>query len=86
MEELLKSVYAQAGAFGLLAISGWLMWWFERTERVKIQAKRDELLEIVLKFMSEQKDMIEKISDGLAFQSLLRDEFNKYRDRYERDR
>lgn len=81
MEELIKSVYTQAGALGLLAISGWLLWWFERKERLKIQQKRDDLLETILNFMHEQKDTIEKISEGLAVQDLIRNELGKYRDK-----
>lgn len=84
MEELLKSVWAQAGAIGLLAISGWVVYYFERLERLKVQAKRDILLEQLLGFMHEQKDTIEKVAEGLAVQKLLTDEFTKIRDRNER--
>lgn len=81
MEELIKSAYSQGGALGLLAISGWVLWWFERKERLAIQAKRDALLETILNFMNEQKDIIEKISEGLAVQELIKNELSKYRDR-----
>lgn len=84
MEQLLNSVWAQAGAIGLLAASGWIVYYFERIERLKVQAKRDILLEQLLAFMNEQKDTIEKIANGLAVQELLREEFSKYRDRNER--
>ena len=86
MEELLKSVWAQAGAIGLLAASGWLSWWLERQERLKVQAKRDILLEQILTFMHEQRDTLEKVAEGLAVQKLFTDEFTKYRDRNERTR
>ena len=81
MDELIKSIYTQAGALGLLAASGWILWWFERKERLKVQQKRDELLETILTFMHDQKDSIEKISEGLAVQDLIRSEMSKYRDR-----
>lgn len=81
MEELIKSIYTQGGALGLLAASGWILWWFERKERLSIQQKRDALLETILNFMHEQKDIIEKISEGLAVQELIKNEFGKYRDR-----
>lgn len=84
MQELLNSVWAQAGAIGLLAASGWIVYYLERLERLKVQAKRDILLEQLLTFMHEQKDTIEKVAEGLAVQELIRDEFNKNRDRHER--
>jgi hypothetical protein len=85
MEELLKSVWAQAGAIGLLAASGWLTWWLERQERLKVQAKRDILLEQILAFMHEQRETLDKVAEGLAVQKLLNDEFTRYRDRNDRN-
>ena len=32
MEDLLKSIWVQGGAFGLLGVSGWVVWWMERRE------------------------------------------------------
>ena len=73
MEELLKSVWVQAGAMGILTISGWLMWWLERKERLEILKNRLELAERFLNFMHEQKDVIEKLTEGLNVERLLRD-------------
>lgn len=73
MEELLKSVWVQAGAMGILTISGWLMWWLERKERLEILRNRLELSERFLNFMHEQKDVIEKLTEGLSVERLLRD-------------
>jgi hypothetical protein len=73
MEELLRSVWVQAGAMGILTISGWLMWWLERKERLEILRHRLELSEKFLNFMHEQKDVIEKLTEGLNVERLLRD-------------
>lgn len=73
MEELLKSVWIQAGAMGILTISGWLMWWLERKERIQLLNNRLELSERFLNFMHEQKDVIEKLTEGLSVERLLRD-------------
>lgn len=77
MDTLLNNIYAQAGALGLLTISGWVMWYLERKERLSLQQKKDMMLEELIRFMSEQKDIIEKISEGLQIQELLRTEFIK---------
>ncbi len=84
MEELIGSVYAQAGALGLLAASGWGMYFLERKERIRIQLRRDELLEKLMTFMHDQKDVIDKLADGFALQKLIQEEFGKHR--YERER
>lgn len=81
MEELIKSIYTQGGALGLLAVSGWLIAWLQYKERVKVQEQKDKLLETILNFMHEQKDTIEKISEGLAVQELIKTEIGKLRDR-----
>lgn len=73
MEELLKSVWIQAGAMGILTISGWLMWWLERKERLELLRSRLELSERFLNFMHEQRDVIEKLTEGLNIERLLRD-------------
>lgn len=86
MEDILKNVWLQAGAFGLLAASGWFIWWQEHKERKLLQDKYDALLERLLSFMNSQKDTVDKLSEGFAIQALLRDEFNKYRDSNERKR
>ena len=41
MEELLKSIWVQGGAFGLFSASGWAMFWFERKEH---RLSRNEFL------------------------------------------
>ena len=87
MEELIKSVYVQAGALGLLAASGWILYIQERKERIKIQEKRDQLLETLLNFMHDQKDVIDKLAEGFAIDRLIREELGKYRDsKYDRER
>lgn len=73
MEELLKSVWIQAGAMGILTISGWVMWWLERKERLDLVKTQRELSERFLNFMHEQKDVIEKLTEGLNVERLLRD-------------
>lgn len=79
MEELLKNAWIQGGAVGLLIVSGWIMWWLERAERILVQQRRDSLLENFLKFMTDYKDLLEKISDGMTVQKLLKEEFDKLR-------
>ena len=44
MEDLLKSVWLQGGALGLLGISGWVAWYFERRRN---QSLLDTFIEMV---------------------------------------
>lgn len=87
MEELIRNAWLQAGALGLLAFSGWFIWYQEHKERIKLQDKYDSLLEKLLVFMNAQKDTVDKLAEGLSMQEILRDELNKYssRDKYERE-
>lgn len=77
MEELLRTAWAEGGAVGLLAISGWLMWWFERKERIRLQLKVEDLLQSLTKFMDEQGKTIEDLADKLQVEQLLKQEFDK---------
>lgn len=81
MDALLNNIWIQAGSLGLLAASGWIVAYVVNKERRIVQDKRDYLLEQLLTFMHEQKDVIEKISDSLAFQQVLKDEISKLRDK-----
>lgn len=77
MEELLNNIWVQAGAAGLFSISGWAMWWLERKERLATQQKLDTSLERFITFMNDYKDLLEKVTEGLAVQKLLEEKFNK---------
>jgi len=71
MEELLNSIYAQTGALGLLAISGWMMWWFERKERLNVRTKYDEMYVNYMSITSELKDIMEPLNDYFDIKQLL---------------
>lgn len=77
MEELLKTVWVEGGALGLLAISGWAMFWFERQERQRLQLKVEDLLQSLTKFMDEQGKTIEDLADKLQVEQMLKQEFDK---------
>lgn len=74
MEEILRSVWIQGGAIGLLIFSGYYLWWLERQERIRVQAKKDELTEKLLVFMESQKELVQDLVDGLDVKEMLRNE------------
>lgn len=74
MEEILRYVWIQSGAIGLLIFSGYYLWWLERQERIRVQAKKDELTEKLLVFMESQKELVQDLVDGLDVKEMLRNE------------
>lgn len=81
MDEILKNAWIQGGATGLLAISGWVLAYLVNQERKYVQARRDMLLEQILTFMNEEKDLLEKLTDRLDFQETLRKEIENLREK-----
>jgi hypothetical protein len=77
MEELLRTAWIQGGAFGLLVLSGWFMFWLERQERMRLQLKVEELLQSLTKFMDEQGKTIEDLTDKLQVEQMLKQEFDR---------
>ena len=65
MEQILSTALAQGGAIGLLVISGWVMFWLERKEKIRLQLKVEELLQSLTLFMNEQTKTIEDLTDRI---------------------
>lgn len=61
MEVLLEKVWLNAGALGLLTISGWAMWWFEHRERVSLTKERLDIFREMLALSSELKTTMDRI-------------------------
>jgi hypothetical protein len=81
MESILNSAWAQGGAIGLLVVSGWILWWLERRERMQLQSKHEVFLEALFTFMNDQRDTLKDMAEKLALQEVLKDEFEKLRNK-----
>lgn len=77
MEALLSNVYAQAGAFGLLALSGWVVWYFERRERKVLFEKYDQVFRTSLRLNLELKKSVEALSETLELRKFIQDSTRK---------
>ena len=79
MEEILTNAWAQYGALGALTVTGWVMWWYERRERIRLRIKNEELIERLFTFVSDQKDLLEKIAESLSLRTFIEKELEKMR-------
>jgi len=73
METIVTNVWIQAGALGLLAISGWYMWWTERKERIELSHKYQQLIQKTLESNLELRGLLEELIEGLAVKDLLQE-------------
>ena len=77
MDEIVSNFWIQFGSLGVLTLSGWVVAYLINQERKSVQERRDALLDQVLSYMHEQKDLLQKIADGLTFQQVLKEELSK---------
>ena len=71
MLEILQLTWLQLGAVGLLAASGWCMWWLTRKQLLELQEKYVELSEKTLVLNLELKSALEDIVEELSVGKLL---------------
>jgi len=71
MEALLSNVYAQAGAMGLLTLSGWMLWLLERKERRALFEKYDQVFRTSLRLNIELKKSIETLANTLDLRKFI---------------
>lgn len=77
MEDLLNTIWLQAGFAGLLAISGWIAWWFQRKETIRERDKNHELFSEVIVLMTEHRGILEDIQNSLSAKDVIIGETDK---------
>ncbi len=71
MESILEAVWLQYGALGLLSISGYVLWWLERKERMKLAGDYYALFEITLESDKELRILLSQLVEGLSIKEML---------------
>lgn len=65
MEALLKSIWVQAGAFGLLAVTGWAVAWMERKRADRLEDRSMRTNERLLTVLTENTAELIRINERL---------------------
>lgn len=71
MEELIRSVWLQAGAFGLLTISGYVLYYYERKKTSELEQNYLDMLRKSIELNMQLKETLRELSESLSVKDII---------------